>query len=187
MKKVFLLGGMSESGKSTLGRYFDSKGVPRLKIVSFLKNVMARDGAVGDFAAWNDENTKQRPEWVREAFTANFLAVTSEKAIDYCALESLYSPDLALYMKQVLGADRVIIVYVDMDVEVRLQRQMIRENLTSMDDAKRLLLPRDERKKEWGVPGIKAVADFVVDNSGSLDDLYRIADDIIRKHCPELV
>jgi dephospho-CoA kinase len=185
MKKVFLIGGMSESGKSTFGRYLESKGIPRLKIVSFLKRVMAREGATGDFVEWNNKNVSLRPEWVREKFTKEFLAVTSADGIECCALESLYGPELGIYMKRIIGEDKVVIIYVNMSVEIRLQRQMIRQNLTSLDEAKQLLLPRDETKRMWRVPEIETVADVVVDNSGSLDELYRKADEIIMRHCQE--
>jgi dephospho-CoA kinase len=185
MKKVFLIGGMSESGKSTFGRYLESKGIPRLKIVTFLKKVMVREGATGDFVAWNNKNVLERPEWVREEFTKQFLADILEQEIEHCALESLYGPDLGVYMKSVIGDNKVIIVYVNMEVDVRLQRQMIRQNLTSLDEAKQILLPRDEIKKAWRVPEIETVADVIIDNSGSLDELYRKADEMIRQHCPK--
>lgn len=185
MKKVFVIGGMSESGKSSVGRYLDSKGIPRLKIVSFLKNIMEREGANGSFVEWNNKNVLERPEWVREEFTKEFVARMEEKGIECCALESLYGPELAVYMKSIIGNDKVVIVYVNMDVDVRLQRQIIREGLTSLDEAKKLLLPRDEIKKAWGVPKIEAVADVIIDNSGTFEDLYRKVDEAIKQHCPE--
>lgn len=185
MKKVFVIGGMSESGKSSVGRYLDSKGIRRLKIVSFLENIKEREGATGSFVEWNNDNVLKRPEWVREEFTKEFTARMEEKGIECCALESLYGPELAVYMKSIIGNDKVVIVYVNMDVDVRLQRQMIREGLTSLDEAKKLLLPRDEIKKAWGVPKIEAVADVIIDNSGTFEDLYRKVDEAIKQHCPE--
>jgi len=185
MKKVFLIGGMSESGKSTLGRYLDSKGIPRLKIIFFLKRIMNREGATGDFSAWNERNVKERPKWVRSVFTKEFIAVTSEHKIEYCVLESLYGPELGVYMKKALGSEKVIIIYVDMDVNMRLQRQMVRQNLSTLEEAGALLHPRDEMKKEWGVPNIRPVADFVIDNSGTIEELQKVADGIIKQHLPE--
>lgn len=185
MKKVFLIGGMSESGKSSFGRYLDSKGIPRLKIVTYLKRIMEREGVTGDFVAWNNQNVKERPSWVRQEFTKEFMAAMAAEKIECCALESLYGPELGVYMKSEIGDDKVIIVYVNMDLEVRLQRQIIRQNLSSIEEAKQYLLPRDEIKKAWKVPEIKDVADVVIDNSGSLEDLYRKADDMIREYCPE--
>ncbi len=187
VRKVFLIGGMSESGKSTFGRYLHSKGIIRLKIVSFLKNIMDREGVTGDFYAWNNQNVQERPEWVRQEFTKEFLRWAKQHSIEYCCLESLYGPELGLYMSEQLGSNKVVMVYINMPLEIRLQRQIIRQNLSSIKEAEDYLLPRDEIKKAWRVPEIEGVADIVIDNSGSLEDLYRMADEMIAQHCPDLI
>ena len=187
MKKVFIIGGMSESGKSTFGRYLDEHGVKRLKIVSFLKRAMEREGTKGDFVEWNNQNMKEKPDWVYCTFADEFIQWTEEQGTEFCCLESLYSPGLGVHLRDRLGSDKVVIVYVDMDENIRLQRQMIRENLSSLEEAKRMMLPRDQMKKEWGVPKIADVADVIVDNSGSLENLTRIADAMMARYCPEVL
>ena len=64
---------------------------------------------------------------------------------------------------------------------------MIRQNLTSLEDARQLMLPRDQMKREWGVPAIANISDVIIDNSGTIEDLIKIADANIVKHCPELL
>lgn len=187
MKKVFLIGGMSESGKSTFGRYLDRHSIKRLKITFFLKRLMEKEGVQGDFYEWNVRNVKERSEWLYSEFVDEFVLWTSEQGIEFCCLESLYGPDLGIYMRKRLGAESVVIVYVDMDESIRLQRQMIRQNLTSLDEAKQLMLPRDDTKREWRVPAIADVADVIINNSGSMEDLTKIADAMISKYCPELL
>ncbi|MFA6198238.1 MAG: hypothetical protein WC734_03755 [Patescibacteria group bacterium] len=185
MKKVFLIGGMSESGKSTFGRYLDSKGITRLKIVTFMRMVMENEGHSGDFVEWNERAAFERPRWLHEEFTKQFLRWVNENGIECCCLESLYGPDLGLYMREQIGS-RAVIVWVNMSQEIRLERQVIRENLASIEEAKAYLLPRDERKVAWHVPDIEPVADVLIDNSGTIDDLYRAADAMIAEHCPEV-
>ncbi|MDD2913114.1 MAG: nucleoside-diphosphate kinase [Candidatus Pacebacteria bacterium] len=186
MKKVFVIGGMSESGKSTLGRYLDQRGIKRLKITFFLKRAMEREGVNGDFVEWNNQNMKERPEWVFRTFADEFIPWITDQGIEFCCLESLYSAGLGVHLRKRLGPDKVVIVYVDMDEDIRLQRQMIRQNLTSLDEARKLMLPRDQIKREWGVPAIADVADIIIDNSDSMENLTRIADAMIARHCPEL-
>lgn len=186
MKKVFVIGGMSESGKSTLGRYLDQRGIKRLKITFFLKRAMEREGVDGDFVEWNNQNMKERPEWVFRTFADEFIPWINDQGIEFCCLESLYSAGLGVHLRERLGADKVVIVYVDMDENIRLQRQMIRQNLTSLDEARKLMLPRDQIKREWGVPAIANVANIIIDNSGSMENLTKIADAMIARHCPEL-
>lgn len=187
MRKVFVIGGMSESGKSTLGRYLDQRGIKRLKITFFLRRAMEREGAKGDFVEWNNQNMKERPEWVFRTFADEFIPWSTDQGIEFCCLESLYSPGLAVHLRERLGSDKVVIVYVDMDENIRLQRQMIRQNLASLNEARQLMLPRDQIKRDWGVPAIADVADVIIDNSGSMDNLTRIAGAMIARHCPELL
>ena len=187
VKKVFIIGGMSESGKSTFGRYLDQYGVKRLKIIFFLKRVMEREGMKGDFVNWNAWNMKVKPEWVFRVFADEFILWTQEQGIEFCCLESLYNPGLAVHLRERLGQDRMVVIYVDMDEKIRLQRQMIRQNLTSLEDARQLMLPRDQMKREWGVPAIANISDVIIDNSGTIEDLIKIADANIVKHCPELL
>ncbi len=187
VKKVFIIGGMSESGKSTFGRYLDQYGVKRLKIIFFLKRVMEREGVKGDFVNWNARNMKVKPEWVFRVFADEFILWTQEQGIEFCCLESLYNPGLAVHLRERLGQDRMVVIYVDMDEKIRLQRQMIRQNLTSLEDARQLMLPRDQMKREWGVPAIANISDVIIDNSGTIEDLIKIADANIVKHCPELL
>lgn len=183
MKTVFVIGGMSESGKSSLGTYFDTKEIKRLKIVFFLKKVMKREGAEGDFYEWNDAQEKERPEWLKEAFLKEFLAYTEENGIKYCCLESLYRPEFGQFLVDKLGYPRCVVVYVDIPQEIRLERQVIRQKLDNLDQAKKILLPRDEIKEAWGVPKIKEIAPEVIDNSGTLEDLQREGDRLITKYC----
>lgn len=187
IKRVFLIAGMSESGKSSCGRYLETMGIPRLKIISFLKDIMEREGATGSFVDWNNKNTTERPEWVHQEFTKEFVARMSADKIECCALESLYGPELGVYMKSILGDDKVVIVYIDMDVNVRIQRQMIRENLVSMEEAKAFLLPRDEIKKAWRVPEIKNIADVIIDNSGTIEELHQKVKEMVNKYCPKYI
>lgn len=187
MKATFVIGGMSESGKSTFGRCLEKYGLKRLKIARYLKSAVEREGIICDFSEWNSTNMRKHPELVFRMFTNEFTRCVEEEGIEYCCLESLYNPGLGINLKQVVGHDRVIIVYIDMDEETRVQRQMIRENLNSLDDARMLITPRDEIKREWGVPDIARVADICIDNSGSIESLEKVANELISQYCPELL
>lgn len=184
MRKVFLIGGMSESGKSTVGRYLGSKGIKRLKFVTYLRRVMEKEGVTGDFQEWNTQMELTKPEWLRQRFVEEFESTLKEEGIEYCCVESLYRPEFGQFLKESLNA-KVIIVYVEIPLEVRLQRQIIRQGLSSTEQAKAYLLPRDAEKEEWGTPKIKEIADVVLNNSGTIDELYKQIDVMIKKYCPE--
>ena len=186
MKKIFLIGGMSESGKSTVGRYLDSKGIRRLKFVTYLRKVMEKEGVTGDFQKWNDQMEATRRDWLWKRFIEEFEKSLKEEKIEYCCVESLYRPEFGQFIKNSLNNATVIIVYVEIPLEIRLQRQITRQGLSSIEEAKAYLLPRDAKKKEWGTPKIREIADVVLDNSGTINELYRQIDEMIKKYCPNL-
>jgi len=185
IKRVFMVGGLSESGKSSVGGYLDSKGIRRRKIVEFLKEVMEKENSGINFNQWQEQTIENRSVWLWKAFIKNFKSKIQKEKIKYCVLESLYRPSLAQALRKAFGK-KLVIIYVDIPLEIRLQRQMIRQNLKTLEEAKAYLLPRDNDKMEWGALQIKEIADVIIDNSGTIDDLYRQVDEIIEQYCPEL-
>lgn len=181
LKKVFLIGGMSESGKSTVGKYLNSKGVTRLKIVTFLRRVMEAEDVAGDFAQWNEESEKQRPDWLAKRFVEEFEQYCQEQQISYCCLESLYRSSFAQSIRSELPS-RVVVVFVDIPQDLRVTRQMTRQNLPSIEAAREFIIPRDQQKEEWRTPLVKDIADEIIDNSGTIEDLYHKLDAMLLKY-----
>src|SRR3989338_10869438 len=77
---------------------------------------------------------------------------------------------------------KVAVVFVDIPQNLRVERQMIRENLPSIEAAREYIIPRDQRKEEWGTHLVKDIADEIINNSGTVQDLYRKLDDMIKRH-----
>jgi len=179
--KVFALSGLSECGKSTAGRFFESKGVKKLKIAEFLKKVHKKSGDVSDFANWNFSTESRRPDWLMKRFWEELQEYLERESIPFCSIESLYGPQLAHYLKGELNSNFVI-VYIDIPYETRLQRQMIRQNLSTIEEAKAYMDHRDAMKIEQGNLIVKEMANELVYNSGTIDDLYCKLEDVMRRH-----
>lgn len=183
IQRIFGVGGLSESGKSSAGRYLDSRGIRRLKFVVFFRQIMQRVDPEANFDEWQKKAIDNRPEWLWEEFLKVLVQRLEEERISCAALESLYRPSLALAMRRTLGA-KFVVVYIDIPEEIRLERQVIRQNLSSLEEAKRLLLPRDAEKLTWGALQIRDMADEVIDNSGSINKFHQKLDEAISKYCP---
>lgn len=179
---IFALSGLSECGKSTAGRYFQSAGVERLKIVRFISEVKTDDGAADDdYGDWIERARVERRGWLNEQFAARLLDYVELNGLAAVSIESLYDPVLTAYLKGRLGS-RFVVVFIDIPRQVRLQRQMARENLTSLEDAARYLDPRDETKVGWGALAVRAQADEVIDNSGTVQDLHAKLQAMLRRY-----
>jgi nucleoside-diphosphate kinase len=182
-KMVFALTGMSECGKSTVGQYLDSKGIRRLKIVRLFERVKERMAPVSteNFRDFVARNEAEDPYAIWDVFIDELYREMEALGTNMASIESLYGGGLGPYLKQRL-AEHFCIVYVDIPVEVRLQRQMIREGLSDVEAAKTILYPRDEIKTKSGIPALKEIAGEVIENSGTLDDLYRAVDEMIARY-----
>jgi len=182
-KMVFALTGMSECGKSTVGKYLDSRGVRRLKIVRLFGKVKERlaPDSNEDLRGWVNKGEASDPYALWDVFLDELLQEMETLETSMASIESLYGGGLGLYLRQRL-ADHFCIVYVEIPLEIRLQRQMIREGLSDFGQAKLILLPRDEIKAKSGIPALKEIAGEVIDNSGTLEDLYAAVDAMIARY-----
>ena len=171
IERLFLIGGLSESGKSSTGKYLDSLGIKRMKFITFLQRIQSCMGDTGDFQEWNERMDREKPEWLAQKFLKEFKREIAYSRIRYYALESLYNADFGLAIKKGFPPDCVIIIFIDVPFKTRIFRQMKREHLLSYQQAEKLLFSRDDRKKRWGADQVMFSADIVLDNSGSEDDL----------------
>ena len=177
-KMISALTGMSECGKSTVGKYLDSHGIPRLKIVRFFEQVRDKWSPKSELYQFTGEEERRNPYALWDAFLDELLTEMETYKVSQVSIESLYGGPLGAYLKHRMG-DRFRIVYIDIPLEIRLQRQMQREGLATVEEAKEILLPRDQAKADSGIPPLKDIADEVIDNSGTIESLYRAIDELI--------
>lgn len=180
-KMVFALTGMSECGKSTVGKYLDSKGIARLKIVKLFEKVRDKLSPDEELYTFVRQQEERDPYVLWDAFIDELVAEMGRLNTNVVSIESLYGGGLGPYLKQKLDR-HFCIVFLDIPQEIRLIRQMQRENLPDIESARRHLLPRDEIKEKSGTPALKEIADEVVDNSGTLEELYRKIDQLVQRH-----
>lgn len=153
--RVWVLAGLSESGKSTVGELLrDEHGVTRLKIGYLLEVAAARLGVTDLYRAWPEH---EQAEHLAEELL-RFAAATKARTI---SVESAHRFEATLHLKRVLG-DRCQIVYTDADPDTRASRAT--ETVASLNQ-------RDTTKIERGAQRIIEIADHAVSNSGPLSGL----------------
>jgi len=180
-KMIFALTGMSECGKSTVGKYLDSHGIPRLKIVRFFERVRDKWSPQSKLYQFTSEEERRNPYALWDAFLDELLAEIKTREVSQVSIESLYGGPFGPYLKHRMG-DRFRIIYIDIALKIRLQRQMQREGLATIKEAKKILLPRDQIKANSGIPALKDIADEVINNSGTVESLHRAIDKLIIRY-----
>ena len=182
-KIVFALTGMSECGKSTVGEYLNSNGIARLKIVKLFERVRNKWSPNEELYVFVRRQEERDPYALWDAFIDELMAEMDYLNTNAVSIESLYGGGLGPYLKQKLGR-HFCIVFLDVPLKIRLVRQMQCENLHDIESAKKYILLRDEIKERSGILALKKIADEVVDNSGTLEELYWKIDQLIQRYLP---
>lgn len=181
--RLFSLGGMSECGKSHAGKYFDERGVRRIKIGRVLAEVGQELGLRPDAEGFTETLYRDHAAVVLPGFlrrVAEEMAVNgSRRAI----LESMYRLELATFLKGALGS-RMVNIFIEAPLALRIDREWRAKGDADRATVERRVLAKDVLNRERGVPEVRAVADLVIDNSGSPGDYDRELDRIAMTYPP---
>lgn len=179
---IFALAGMSESGKSTAGNYLDFRGIHRLKIRDLIEEVRLTKGFT-DLGQdeFNERMSHERPYWLWSQFLKPLEVELGLSEIPVCSIESFGVPAFADFLRECYG-NHFVLVYFDVDYEIRVLRQMQREGV-GREGAIAIMQPKDEfKEKEYQVPQLLKMADVVIDNNGTREQLYGQLDQMVNKY-----
>ncbi len=176
--KLIAFIGMPASGKSEAAEVARHIGIPVVNMGDAVREEAARRGL-----AMTDEN-----------IGGTGSALRKEEGMDAVAkrcvprIRSLSSPKVVVdgvrnveeikYFKKMFGKDFKLIA-IKSPLELRFERVKKRlrsDDMQSMDELKR----RDEREKGWGLEKAIEVADFTIENTGSLEEFHKQIEELLR-------
>ncbi len=97
--------------------------------------------------------------------------------IDQISIESIRDPKVFGFMKILLG-DRFHMLYVETDRQNAISRTALEKNI-SLDKATEEIMQKDADKALLNTNGIREIADSIIVNNGSKEDLYESVNNAI--------
>ncbi|OGN27299.1 MAG: hypothetical protein A2941_00370 [Candidatus Yanofskybacteria bacterium RIFCSPLOWO2_01_FULL_49_17] len=129
-----------------------------------------------------DDTIKNNPSWLRQAFADKLLEEMGRLQTRYCSLESVGDPEMVHYLRARFPGE-FFSVYIEASLEKRLEHQMIRKDITDIEEAGRILVPKDQFKENfWHMADIRGIADVVVENSSTLDEFKSKLGELLQRH-----
>ncbi|MFA5994540.1 MAG: AAA family ATPase [Parcubacteria group bacterium] len=184
MEKIVIgLAGEMASGKGTIAAYLNENcGGSTHRFSTILRDVAARM-----YLEENRENLQKISTLFRQNFSEDILSKVIFKDVEndasaVVAVDGVRRFSDIVYLKQM---PNFRLIYVEAGMEKRFERIIKREE--NVDDAGKTF---EQFKKEQAqeaesqISALRAGADFVVDNNGTLEDLHAQIDRIIEK-CKE--
>ena len=199
MKVIGLTGGIG-TGKSTVSAYLKQKNIPIVDADQIAREITAPGSPVlddirallGDDVFFED-GTMDRQKVASVIFSNQELlsayeALTTAEAVRRCILELEEYRQKGIYHMAVLDAPLLFECglesqtdedwVVDADLEIRISRVMARDGISRQAIMDRIQRQMSSEKK-------RELADFVIDNSGSLDELYVQVDALLERKTDE--
>ncbi|MDO9231074.1 MAG: AAA family ATPase [bacterium] len=180
MKKILGLAGEIVSGKGTTAKYICEKhGGSSHRFSSMLRDVLDRM-----YLEISRGNMQKISTVLRENFSDNILSIVITKDVEkdehpVIAIDGVRRLADIEFLKKLPGFK---LVYIETDMEKRYERIIKRGE--NSDDLKKTFeeFKKDhEREAELQIKDLKNHAEYVIDNNGSLEELYKQIDEIIKK------
>jgi len=182
MKKIILgFTGKMACGKGTAAEYITEK----YKANSYRFSTMLRDVLNRLYVDVNRENLQKFSKILRQNFGEDLMAkvITGDVKNDkneVIVVDGIRRMADIKYLREISGFK---FVYIDVNLETRYERMKLRNE--NQGDSKKTLeefKEEHEQESELQIKGLREKADFVIDNSGSLEEFYSKIEKIIKNN-----
>jgi len=179
MKIILGLAGEMASGKGTVAKYVMAKyGAKSLRFSTMLRDVLDRLSLEQSRNNLQILSTILRQNFGEELF-ARVIAEDVKKAVDeVIVIDGVRRLADIKYLKEI---PQFKLAYLEADMQKRFERIIKRGE--NSDDAKKTFedfKKAHEDESELQIKDLKNHADFLIDNNGAYEDLYRQVDKILR-------
>lgn len=180
--KVIAITGMPCSGKGEASDYLKSKGVKVIAMSDVVKKEMESKGMEVNNKSFPKYATGLRKEKGMDIVARMCLPKIKEqyKKTNVIIIDGVRSNDEVKTFKKELSKD-FILVAVFASPKLRYERMLSRRRSSSDGKTQEEFAWRDEVELGWGLGNAIALADYIIDNSGSQEELHNKLDALLSK------
>lgn len=177
-KMVLGLAGEMASGKGTVAEYIQKK----CNTSSHRFSTMLRDVLDRLHLEQSRDNLQALSTMIRKTYGEDTLARVMAEDVkadgaDIVVVDGVRRLDDIKYLKEL---PEFQLVYIDVDIKTRYERIIGRsENIDDQNKTFEEFVAESKDESEAQIVGLKEYADVIVDNSGSVEDLYKQIDALI--------
>ena len=170
---LLLLAGISESGKSEIGKtLLGTNMANRIKILRVtreefapeLANVPTQSGKINKLL-----NSLQPADMARIA--ERLKVIISGTHCPLAVIETIKSPRVVQFFSRLEQDCNALTIFVDADYELRLAREMSGKGISDRERVREMIRQKDLEKATFGNESIRDIADLRIINNGNVESL----------------
>jgi dephospho-CoA kinase len=179
--KIIAIAGMPCSGKGEFIDYLKAKGIPAVTMSEVVEKEMEDKGIEVNNKNLREYATKLRKEKGMDIVAKMCLPLIerSSKGANLLLIDGIRGYDEVKLFKKELTKD-FILVSLFASPKIRYERAKNRGKRSDMKTWEEFEW-RDEVELGWGLGNAIALSDYIVDNSGSLEQMHKKIDEVLSK------
>ena len=179
--KIIATAGMPGSGKGEVLRYLKEKGIPSVIMREVVQKQMEEDGIEINNKNLREYATELRKEGGMDVVAKMCLPLIEELSRNHniVLVDGIRGYEEVKLFKKELTKDFVLVA-IHAAPKTRFTRLATRGKKWDMKTVEEFEW-RDSMELSWGLGNAIALADYVIDNSGSVEELHKRIDDFLKK------
>ncbi|PWB39124.1 MAG: hypothetical protein C3F02_00695 [Parcubacteria group bacterium] len=178
-KKIIVLVGLLSSGKGTVAKYFVEKyGAQSFRFSTIMRDVLDRLYLEHSRENMSNLSTLLRERFGEDLFAKVMAADVAKSDAKIVVVDGARRQADVEHLKKIAGFK---LVSIEADPKIRYERLTRRaENPDDKNKTWEQFLADHQLETEVNIPPLMKLADVVVDNNGSAEELYRQLDNLLK-------
>jgi len=183
--KVIGVVGRIGSGKDEVLKYLKAKyGIPYISTGDLVRNIAAKEGIAPTRENLDIISERCFIQMGKGCFVKMAAEEINKKGWKVAGISGIRAPADVHILKELFGADFILLRIDIKDTKLRFQRIRHRNEKRDTDSYEEFLVQDHSQEELFHIGKTVALADYALANDGTLDDLHRQIDELVKLKIP---